>query len=149
MNTSGTPKHDGLSEPPSPLPAPGTPLQKDEIKGSSSPDPEPGSSTPPGQDSERAVDEQVLIPVQPDVFQKERKTEEQHGRTPTILVPNLSDTMRQTAIEAKNRNQQMVTTTFGVVLLLVGLSYLVSTLLDVLNRTGFETLKEGDQKRDE
>lgn len=104
----GTPTNNGLSGPPSPLAAPATPSNEEKTKDFSFsppyPSPEPGTPLP--QENE-ANEGQVLIPTQPSIFEPKAKAKQrQRGETsPTILVPNLSDTMRQSALDTKNRNE--------------------------------------------
>lgn len=61
------------------------------------PEPSRDSGTPLLKESENneAVDQQVLISAEPNIFQDKVKMKERRRVSQTILVPNLSDTMRQ------------------------------------------------------
>jgi len=137
-STPSTSNTEGENETPSPLPAPSTPLHEDKIKGSSSPPPEPSrdSGTPLLKESENneAVDQQVLISAEPNIFQDKVKMKERRRVSQTILVPNLSDTMRQSAVEARNRSRQVIATSVIFALVIVTLAFISSTLLGGLKK---------------
>ena len=137
------------------MPAPGTPLNEEKIKESSfsPPDPSPYPSTPLNGEDERN-EQQVLIPNQGNIFEAKDKTKQQQRTkaTPTILVPNLSETVRLSELETQKRNEQAVTSFFSLAILILGLSYLSSSILNGLIETGstfFESLKEGEKNDEE
>lgn len=99
------------------------------------PEPSRDSGTPLLKESENneAVDQQVLISAEPNIFQDKVKMKERRRVSQTILVPNLSDTTKEKtkkgyAVEARNRSRQAIATSVIFALVIVTLAFISSTL---------------------
>ena len=150
----GASDNNGLSEPSSPFSAPGTPSNEEKINDSSfsPPYPSQGPGTPLSEE-DKANEGQVFIPIQPNIFEADAKSKQgqRGGRSPTILVPNLSDTVRQSIIETRSRNDKAIAASVNLGFLVITGTLLSSILLNKFLDTGstfLESIKEGEEEEE-